>query len=100
MYHPVGIVVGKGVVVGNNCSIFQSVTLGLPGYTTDAYSFPVVGDDVILGAGAVLLGPISVGSRARVGANSVVTTDVPANSVVAGIPARVIRRQRYETVNS
>lgn len=88
--HTTGLVVGGDVVAGQRLTLHQNVTLG------DRRPFggqPVVGDDVTIGAGACVLGPITIGDRAVVAANAVVLDDVPADSVVAGAPARVIRQR-------
>jgi serine O-acetyltransferase len=86
------IVIGNKTVVGNNCEIRQGVTfggnLGKENYGTTQ---PIVGNNVLVGAGAKILGPVKVGDNSIIGANSVVTRDVPSNSVVAGIPGKVIR---------
>jgi serine O-acetyltransferase len=87
--HPYGIVVHAAVVIGDRCTIFQNVTIG---ETTTRPGVPVLGDDVVVGAGAVILGGISVGNRARVGANAVVVADVPAGAVVVGIPGHIVTR--------
>jgi len=84
--HPNGIVIHPGAVVGPNCLIFQQVTLGAgtrPG-------LPRIGGHVDIGAGAKILGGVTVGDHARVGANAVVLNDVPAGATVVGIPARII----------
>jgi len=93
--HPNGIVVGSGVVVGARCRIMQQVTLGET-LTRDgrAGGYPTLGDDVLIGAGAKVLGPISIGDGAVIGAGSVVTKDVPPGYVVAGVPARVLSMAR------
>lgn len=83
LMHSVGIVIGPQVVVGRNIQIYQGVTIGdgpLSGQ-------PTIGDDVVIGAGAKILGGITVGDRVVVGANTVVTQDVPADSVISGSPA-------------
>lgn len=90
--HVGSIVIGGHVKVGSNFDIRQGVTLGgNRGRTLGARSQPVVGDDVVVGAGAKLLGPITVGDSVFVGANAVVIDDVPDHAVVAGVPARLIR---------
>ena len=73
--------------MGQNCSIIASVTIGLRG----EYAFPVLGDNVFIGAGARVLGGITVGDRAVIGANAVVIADVPAGATVVGVPARIIQ---------
>jgi serine O-acetyltransferase len=92
--HPVGIIIGDDVRIGHRVSIYQHVTIGVANSAEadeGGQAYPVIGDDVTIYAGAVLIGPIHVGDGAVIGANSVVTKDVPARTVVAGIPARVIR---------
>jgi serine O-acetyltransferase len=94
--HPVGIVIGGGVVLGENCLICQNVTCGELLGSDHGHSYPVVGDRVILCAGAVCVGGIEVGSDSIVGANSVVTRSVPSGTVVAGAPAKVVRARQLE----
>ena len=89
--HPVGIVIGGGVVVGENCTIFQNVTCGELLRPDRDHSYPDIGDRVTLSAGAVCLGGIKVGSDSIVGANSVVTRSIPNGVVAAGAPAKVLR---------
>lgn len=87
--HPQGIVIGSAVRIGANCIIYHQVTLGgvrRGAFGTDAY--PVVGDGVILFAGAKVLGPITIGDAVQVGANAVVLRDVPPHHHAVGIPAR------------
>lgn len=91
--HTSGLVVGGEVVAGQRLTLHQNVTLG------DRRPFggqPVLGDDVTVGAGACVLGPISVGDRAVIAANAVVLADVPADCVVAGAPARIVRQPRKD----
>jgi len=88
--HSTGLVVGGDVVAGERLTLHQNVTLG------DRHPFggqPVVGDDVTVGAGACVLGPITIGDRVVVAANAVVLDDVPADCVVAGAPARIVRQR-------
>jgi serine O-acetyltransferase len=84
--HATGIVVNGSVRGGTNVSFEHQVTVG-----AERRQSPVLGDDVFLGAGAKILGAVSVGDGARVGANAVVVRDVPPHSTVVGVPARVVR---------
>ena len=72
--------------IGRNCSIIAAVTLGL----RNDHTFPSIGDDVFIGAGARVLGGIRIGDGARIGANAVVINDVPAGATAVGVPARVL----------
>lgn len=83
--HPTGVVIHPGAKIGPNCLIFQQVTIGC------ANGVPQIGGHVDIGAGAKLIGPIRIGDHAKIGANAVVTTDVPAGATAVGIPARVVR---------
>jgi serine O-acetyltransferase len=83
--HPVGIVIGGDSRVGNRVKFMGSNTLG----TAKENGYPIVEDDVVVGCGARILGPIRVGKGATIGANAVVIHDVPAGATVTGIPARV-----------
>ena len=87
--HGMGIVIGETTVIGDNVSIYQGVTLGGTKWEKRK-RHPSISDNVVIGAGAKVLGPITVGKSSKIGANSVVTKNVPANSVVVGIPARVV----------
>lgn len=93
IHHPVGIVVGKGAILGAGCTLLQQVTIGerYADGTGDPI-YPMIEDGCTLGAGARVLGGILIGPGASVGANSVVLTDVPANAVAVGAPARVIKQ--------
>lgn len=84
--HPNGIVIHAHAKIGVNCLIFQQVTIGIKGDSTP----PLIGDYVDIGAGAKLLGNITVGSHAKIGANSVVLIDVPEKKSAVGIPAKII----------
>jgi len=94
--HGVGIVVGGGACIGRNCRMLQQVTLGSPWQTRRA-EMPVVGNDVFLGAGAMLIGAIEVGDGAIVGAMALVVGDVPAGATVKAAPAVVEAGPEGET---
>lgn len=94
-YHRgIGCVVHEKARIGKNCVIFQNVTIGSkwPNGICEGAA-PLIADNVFIGAGAVILGAIHVGSNSIIGANAVVMTDVPDGMAVAGIPARSIKRQ-------
>lgn len=90
--HGDGVVIGETAELGDDVLIYHQVTLGGTSLV-GGKRHPTVGDGVILGAGAKVLGPIMVGAGARVGANAVVVSDVPAGSTVVGIPARPVDRR-------
>jgi serine O-acetyltransferase len=91
--HASGVVIGETAEVGNDVTIYQGVTLG--GTTLETGKrHPTVGDRVIIGAGAKVLGPITVGEDSQIGANAVVVKPVPPSSVVVGVPGQVIGRSR------
>jgi len=82
--HPNGIVIAPGASIGPNCLLFQQVTIG-----SDGRGVPTLEGHVDVGAGAKLLGPIRIGEHARIGANAVVVTDVPAYATAVGVPAKI-----------
>ena len=88
--HGMGVVIGETADIGDDVTLYQGVTLGGTGFATGK-RHPTVGDNVTIGSGAKLLGPIEVGHGAKVGANSVVITDVPPNCTVVGNPGHVVR---------
>ena len=90
--HGMGVVIGETAVIGNNVTLFQGVTLGGTG-KEKGKRHPTLGDNVVVGAGAKVLGSFTIGENVQVGANAVVVREVPANSVVVGVPGRVIRQQ-------
>jgi len=86
--HGMGVVIGETTIIGNRVTLYQGVSLG--GISLNkAKRHPTLGDDVVVGAGAKLLGPIEVGAGARIGANAVLLTDAEAGAVMVGIPARI-----------
>lgn len=88
--HGSGVVIGETATIGDRVTLYQGVTLGGTGFDTGK-RHPSVGDDVIIGSGAKLLGPIEIGDRAKVGANTVVIADVPADATVVGNPGHTVR---------
>ena len=84
--HPTSIVIGDGVQIGKNCTLYQQTTIGLKNVDADAY--PCVGDDVVIYAGAKIIGPVQIGNRSAIGANAVVTKSCDADCVMKGVPAR------------
>lgn len=96
--HPVGTVI-MAQSIGRNCHIVSNVTIGM----RNRYAFPVIGDDVTIGAGARVLGGITIGNNVNIGANAVVIDDIPDGATAVGIPARISRKRAnadhsYESV--
>ncbi len=83
--HPVGVVIGGDARIGDRVRFYGGNTIG----TARDDGYPTIEDDVVIGAGARILGPIRIGARSKIGANAVVVTDVPPDSVAAGVPARI-----------
>lgn len=88
--HGSGVVIGETAEIGNNVTIYHGVTLGGTGKDIGK-RHPTLGDNVLVGAGCKVLGPIHIGANSRIGANSVVLSCVPANATAIGIPARVVK---------
>ncbi|MEK6745332.1 MAG: serine O-acetyltransferase EpsC [Nitrospirota bacterium] len=88
--HGMGVVIGETSEIGDNVTLFQGVTLGGTGKQRGK-RHPTIGSHVVVGAGAKVLGPITVGDYVKIGANSVVLQDVPDHSTVVGIPGRIVR---------
>ena len=86
--HGMGVVIGETAEIGESVTIYHGVTLGGVSWRKEK-RHPTIGDHVVIGAGAKVLGPVTIGDHTRIGANSVVVKDVPANSVVVGVPGRV-----------
>ncbi len=88
--HGYGVVIGETAEVGDNCTIYQGVTLGGTG-KDKGKRHPTIGNNVLIGAGAKVLGPFTVGDNARIAAGAVVLSEVPAEATAVGVPARVVR---------
>lgn len=88
--HGTGIVIGETAIIGNNVTIFHGVTLGTTG-KEKGKRHPTVGNNVLIGANATILGNLNIGDNAKVGAGAVVVHDVEENTTVIGVPARVVR---------
>ncbi len=101
--HGMGIVIGETAEIGDGTTIYQGVTLGGTSLTKGAKRHPTLGRNVIVGAGAKVLGGFTVGDGARIGSNAVVVKDVPAGATAVGNPARILHReldaQREQTAN-
>ena len=94
--HATGVVIGQTAQVGNDVVIFHGVTLGGVAMTPGK-RHPTVGDHVMIGAGAKVLGPITVGTGVKIGANAVVVKDVPCGNVAIGLPARLLPKPEKDT---
>ncbi len=89
--HGMGVVIGETAQVGDNVTLYHGVTLGGTSWKKGK-RHPTIGNNVVIGAGAKVLGPVHIGDNTRIGANSVVVNDIPPNSVVVGIPGKIVFR--------
>ena len=95
--HGMGVVIGETSEIGKNVTIYHAVTLGGISPSIDSERqrhekrHPTIGDDVVIGSGAQIIGPVKVGNGSRIAANAVVVNDVPENSTMVGVPAKVIK---------
>ena len=96
--HGMGVVIGETAEIGDNCTIYQGVTLGGTGKDVGK-RHPTLGDNVMVGAGAKVLGPFKIGDNVKIAANAVVLEEIPEQSTAVGIPAKVVRRQGVKVVN-
>ena len=88
LMHGFGVVLNGGATIGKNCTMYHGVTIG----TIDMKTFPVIGDDVFIGAGAKILGNVKVGNHVKIGAGAIVVDDVPDNYTVVGSKAKVLSK--------
>ena len=95
--HGMGVVIGETAEVGDGCTIYQGVTLGGTSLYRGEKRHPTLGEGVVVGAGAKILGGFTVGAGARIGANSVVVKEVPAGATVVGIPGRIVEEHASQT---
>ena len=89
--HGIGVIIGETTVIGDNVTLYQGVTLGGTGKEHDK-RHPTIGDNVMISAGAKILGSFTIGENSKIGAGSVVLEEVPPNSTVVGVPGRVVKR--------
>lgn len=94
--HGMGVVIGETAVVGDDCTIYQGATLGGTG-KEDGKRHPTLGNNVVVAAGAKVLGPFTVGDNSKIGAGAVVLKEVPPNSTVVGVPGRIVRQNGKKT---
>ena len=89
--HGMGVVIGETATIGNDCTIYHNSTLG--GTGKDKYKrHPDIGNNVMVGSGAKVLGPIKIGNNVKIGANAVVLHDIPDNVTVVGVPERIVKK--------
>jgi serine O-acetyltransferase len=96
--HGMGVVIGETAIIGDDCTLYHGVTLGGTSWK-QGKRHPTLENKVVVGAGAKILGPITIGVGAKIGSNAVVTKDVPANMTATGIPARVIDGDKKKTTS-
>lgn len=96
--HGMGVVIGETAVVGDNCLLYQGVTLGGTG-KDKGKRHPTLGNNVLVGAGAKVLGPFTVGNNVKIAANAVVLNAIPDDCTAVGVPARIVRRKGEKVKN-
>jgi serine O-acetyltransferase len=97
--HGMGVVIGETTEVGANCTLYQGVTLGGTSLKKEK-RHPTLGNNIVVGAGAKILGAITIGDHSKIGAGSVVVTEVPPHSTVVGVPGRVVQRSGEKIVET
>ena len=96
--HGMGVVIGETAEIGDNCTLYQGVTLGGTGKDVGK-RHPTLGDNVMVGAGAKVLGPFRIGDNTKIAAGAVVLSEIPDQSTAVGIPAKVVKRQGQRVEN-
>ncbi len=96
--HGMGVVIGETAEIGDNCTIYQGVTLGGTGKDVGK-RHPTLGNNVMVGAGAKVLGPFYIGDNTKIAANAVVLAEIPDNCTAVGIPAKVVRKEGVRVLN-
>ncbi len=96
--HGMGVVIGETAVIGDDCTLYHGVTLGGTSWQKGK-RHPTLGNNVVVGAGAKVLGPITIADGGRIGSNAVVVKDVPADTTVVGIPGRIVKRNKSSAVD-
>lgn len=87
--HGSGVVIGETSIIGDRVTIYQGATIGATGNEKEFKRHPTLGDDIVVGSGAKILGPVNIGNHCKIGANSVVLIDMPPDSTAVGIPAKI-----------
>ena len=93
--HGMGVVIGETAIIGDNCTIYQGVTLGGTG-KDKGKRHPTIGNNVTIGSGAKVLGPFTVGDNSKIAANAVVLNEIPPNSTCVGVPAHIVKRDNVK----
>ena len=96
--HGMGVVIGETTVIGDNCTIYQGVTLGGTGKDVGK-RHPTLGNDVMVGAGAKILGPFKIGDNSKIAANAVVLNEIPENCTAVGMPAKIVRKEGQKVID-
>ena len=96
--HGMGVVIGETTIIGDNCTLYQGVTLGGTGKDVGK-RHPTLGNDVMVGAGAKILGPFKIGDNSKIAANAVVLAEIPENCTAVGIPAKIVRKEGQKVID-
>ncbi len=96
--HGMGVVIGETTIIGDNCTLYQGVTLGGTGKDVGK-RHPTLGNDVMVGAGAKILGPFKIGDNSKIAANAVVLDEIPENCTAVGIPAKIVRKEGQKVID-